>query len=323
MVLLALLGAVPAAAQDPLPPVRINHRVTTVGHNITFSDVTYCGNSTGEDLQVSITVDGREADSFEPMPGSHYWWAWVDAPDQPGTYTYEVTCQGDGALVTYAPVEVRVLEPQPEGLSATMGEVTLDGCEVTLPVTTTGSYTYELQVWDNQTMLDSIVWDTQEDTTTVHTWTITGRPRRTFTDDIFFKVLINGIDTGARHSLTYSDELGDECSAATPVEAGLVEDASAVQPGQTVTIVGNGFLNGVLEKEDIDVTVDDSDTWIGGQKVIWPTRPFHGRDPFSVTATLPEDLAPGDHVLVLRGSASMRSVEIPITVVPPSTGSVG
>ncbi|AYD90544.1 hypothetical protein D5R93_12015 [Actinomyces lilanjuaniae] len=188
---------------------------------------------------------------------------------------------------------------------------------MSVPVTTTGAYTFQARVWDDQTLLEETTWDTQDDTTTLISWTITGRPDPTFPDDIFFSVLVNGSvnvneeePRRAGASVSYPDEVADQCSAAVPVTAALVGDPASLGAGQTVTVQGEGLLSG----EDVDVVLEETGERVGGVTTGRTPRSRTGQDPYSVTATLPDDLAPGDYVLVVQGRTSQRTARLPLTV---------
>ncbi|WP_164860143.1 hypothetical protein [Actinomyces wuliandei] len=323
-----LLGLVPAsAAQEPPPSpeppsVTVSTQVAQVGSYVTFSDKLACqpapdAEGAGEAGEAVVRLDGEVVATSGVGQLSGGWLASVKVPDQPGTYTYEATCSGPGGTVTYAPQEVRVLPTRPEGVSVQVGEPVREGCTVSVPVTTTGAYTFQARVWDDQALLEETTWDTQDDTTTVIRWTITGRPDPTFPDDIFLSVLVNGSvnvnDEEPRRagvSVSYPDEVADECSAAVPVTAVLAEDPTSLGAGQTVTVQGEGLLSG----EDVDVVLEKTGERVGGVSTGATPRSRTGQDPYSVTATLPGDLTPGDYVLVVQGRISQRTARLPVTV---------
>lgn len=314
--LLALIGSAPAAAETPAaeatdaPTVTVSTTVIAVGGTITFSD--QWGTCSGTD-KVVIALDGTTVATAQ---GGESWMESVKAPTTPGTYTYDVSCTSTSKTITYAPMSIRVLPPPPENIGASIGEITRDGCTVSVPVTTTGAYTFELQVWDDQTTVQSTIWDTQADGTTVITWTITGAPNSLFDGDIYFEVLVNGSvnldgrDTRADAELTYSQEVADTCSAKVPVHASIEGDASSLKAGQDLTISGTGLVHG----EAVDITLDDSATRIGGQEYTGTHTLLETDDPFTLSATLPADISPGRHALVITGKTSHRTTRILFTV---------
>lgn len=316
-VLLALIGSAPAAAETPTaeatdaPTVTVDTTVIAVGGPITFSD--QLNTCSGTD-KVIIALDGTTVATAQ---GGESWMETINAPTTPGTYTYDVSCSSANKTVTYAPTSIRVLPPPPENIGASIGEITRDGCTVSVPVTTTGAYTFELQVWDDKTELQSTIWDTQADGTTVITWTITGAPSTSFgNDDIYVEVLVNGSvnldgnDTRANASFTYPQEVADACSAKVPVHASIEGDASSLKAGQDLIISGTGLVSG----EAVDITLDDSATRIGGQEDIGASTFIETDDPFTLRATLPADISPGRHALDITGKASHRTTRIFFTV---------
>lgn len=314
-ILLSILGlGAPVAAAPEAPPVTVSTSIIDVGRYVTFSERFFTCAAAADDGsdQVVITLDGVPV-AAEPIAADGEWWATIQVPDEPGTYTYQTTCYTEAGPVTYAPRTITVLPPRPDDLSVAIGEPTRDGCTVSIPVTTTSAYTFEMQVWDDQRVIQNTVWQTEGDETHVVEWTITGRPDPTFEGDIYFTVRVNGspvLGPDGKYGVSYSypDEVADACSADVPVSAVLGENPMSVQPGQTVTIAGEGFLAG----ETIDVTLEESGAVIGGRQGRSP-RYLIASDPYSVSATLPSDLSPGQHVLVLTGQTSLRTARVTVT----------
>ena len=306
-----------ASAEPPSQPTMTSSAPTAqVGSHVTFSHNDVCSGAAADGTnQIAISLDGRTV-ATGTVAADGTWMTSVEVPGEPGTYTYQATCTTPGGTTTYAPQSVTVLPPAPDNLTATVGEVTREGCTVSIPVTTTGSYTYELEVWDDQKRLDDIVWETTANGTTVLTWTITGRPDPTFPGDIYFNVRVNGSENinaaeqRANATYSYPQDVADSCSAQVPVTASLTSEATTLTPGQKVTIAGTGLVAG----EAVDVTVEGSGTRIGGQAALDPRSTTSTDDPFSIEATLPTSLAPGEHVLIVKGQSSQRTTRIPITV---------
>lgn len=315
-ILLAMAGLGPvSAAAETGPTVSVSARTTEGGRYVTFSDRFFtCAAAAGDGTdQVVITLDGVPV-AAEPISGGGEWWASFRVPEEPGSYTYRTTCYTQDGPVSYAPQTIRVLPPRPEDIGVKVGEPTREGCTVSIPVTTTGAYTFELQVWDDQRMIQSTFWDTDGDGTEIIEWTITGRPDPTFSGDIVFGARVNGLpligpDDVSSVTYSYPDEVADACSAQVPVSAVLRQNPTSVEPGQTVTISGEGFLYG----EAIDVTIEGVGTRIGGTAGT-AARYFIAADPYSVSATLPTDLEPGQYVLLLSGQTSLRTARVTVTV---------
>lgn len=315
-ILLSVLGfGAPVAAAPEAPPVNVSTSIIDVGRYVTFSERFFTCAAAADDGsdQVVITLEGVPV-AAEPIAADGEWWATVQVPDEPGAYTYQTTCYTEAGPVTYAPRTITVLPPRPDDLSVAIGEPTRDGCTVSIPVTTTSAYTFEMLIWDDQRVIQNSVWETEGDETHVVRWTITGRPDPTFEGDIHIMVRVNGspvLGPDGRYGLSYSypEEVADACSAAVPVSAVLSENPMSVQAGQTLTISGEGFLAG----EAIDVVLEESDAVIGGRQGA-SVRYLIASNPYSVSATLPSDLSPGQHVLVLSGQTSLRTARVTVTV---------
>ncbi|MBO3724799.1 hypothetical protein J5X07_07125 [Actinomyces bowdenii] len=312
------LGAAPAAsAEEPSPsPFSISAPTAQVGTHVTLSHANACSQaSANETATITVLRDGQTV-TTEQTPGSSMWMSTIKVPDAPGTYTYTISCQSAGGTTAYAPQTIQVLPAPPEGLTASIGEITRNGCTVSIPVTTTGAYTFEMETWDDQRRLQDTVWQTKGDGTTVLHWTITGRADPTFPEDIYFNIRVNGSENinkaeqRANATFSYPDEVADACSAQVPVNASVRSDSPTPAPGQRITVEGTGLV----AMEPTDITLEDG-TRIGGSAEDAP--PVHSTatdGAFSYEVTLPATLAPGDHVLTVKGRSSQRSAQIPITV---------
>lgn len=316
------LGLAPAAsALHPSQPTMTSSAPTAqVGSSIYLSSNEACrGAAANGTSQIIITLNGQKVAS-DAVSSDGSWMVTVDVPDETGVYTYEASCTAPGGAVSYAPQTITVLPPPPPNLTAVVGEVTREDCTVSIPVTTTGNYFFDIEVWDDQKRLENIVWETTADGTTVLNWTITGRPDPTFPGDIYFDVRVNGsvnineAEQRANGTVSYPEEVADACSARVPVTASLQSETATLTPGQKVTIAGTGLVYG----EAVDVTLEGSGTRVGGQEAFTYGSTTSTTDPFSVEAVLPADLPAGEHVLVLKGQDSQRSTRIPITVAPGS-----
>ncbi|MBF0697633.1 hypothetical protein [Actinomyces bowdenii] len=312
------LGAAPtASAEEPSPPAfTVSSPTAQVGTNVTLSRDNICPQAeANETATVTVLRDGQTVTTEQAAAGS-MWMGTIKVPDTPGTYTYTLNCQTAKGTTAYAPQTITVLPAPPENLTASIGTITRNGCTVSIPVTTTGAYTFEMEVWDDQRRLQDTVWETKGDGTTVLHWTITGRADDTFPEDIYFNIRVNGSENinkaeqRANATFSYPDEVADACSAQVPVSASVRSDTPSPAAGQRITVEGTGLVT----LEPTDITLEDG-TRIGGSADGTPHMYSTATDgTFSYDVTLPATLPPGDHTLTIKGRSSQRSAQVPITV---------
>lgn len=276
------------------------------------------GTGFGSEETVEVVFDpaGLPVPSLLPGLRAATQTAWTFPTDEDGSFTGTITVPDDAAegphtvaatgltsgLTGTAEVLVAGEEEPPPVVapSATIGEITLERCDVSIPVTTTGAGDWILDVWDDGELIDSYEWTTTTDGTHTVVWTITAPA---LSDAVGVGFYVSYVDAdGFEHGMTavdpweYPDELASECSSVVPVTLELPGyDGTAVDPGTELKVVGKGYWPG----ETVSLTFGPKDIPVG-------TYEADETGSFSGTFTVPLDAASGTQLVNGYGETSGR-----------------
>ena len=125
--------------------------------------------------------------------------------------------------------------------TATIGEISRDGCKVSIPVTTTGPGTYKLEVWDDGSVIDTFSWVVTTPGTKTVVWTIT-RPAGSSAPGVAFVVSLGGSTLDLVDNYMFPDDTANKCSAAVPVTIMLPDYTGSTTAGATLHVTGTGYL---------------------------------------------------------------------------------
>lgn len=243
----------------------------------------------------------------------------VPSDAEPGEHTVYVSGEDSDRSASVGLVVLAAPDSEPEPVTGEFGEITRDGCLVSIPTITTGAGEFGLIVWDDGSIDDSFTWVMTGDGSHTVLWTITMPAGTGFPGVGFELVDADGNRLDYFDPYVYPDELADSCSAAVPVTVELPDynPATGTEAGSDLTITGTGFLPG----EEVEVTFG-----IGGPVVGTFTADEDGT--FSGTFTVPEDAEDGEYPVVATGVESGRSGSQSVRVgeepePAPVTGTIG
>lgn len=192
-----------------------------------------------------------------------------------------------------------------EALSGKFGKVTLSGCIVTIPVTTTGDGTWTVQVWDDR--VAKATYTITGSGTKNLTWKIT-EPAGTKAPGVDFVLKTNGVLYDQVVEYSYPASVANNCSAAVAVSIDLPDYTGSTKPGAKQGITGKGYLPG--ETVDLD---------FGGVKVGTAVVGTDGT--FKSSFTVPSVTAAGDFTVTATGQTSGRAATASVKVTVTSQGS--
>ncbi len=196
--------------------------------------------------------------------------------------------------------KVKVVVPQAGG---SIGEITRDGCKVSIPVTTTGPGDYRLDVWDDGTIIDHFEWTVTTPGLKTIVWTITEPAGKGATGVGFY--LTSGEETlDSVDPYEYPDDVANSCSAAVPVTLVLPDYSGSTNPGNTLTATGTGYLPG----EQVKLVFASTPADVG-------TVTTDSTGAYTTTFVVPPDAAAEIHHLTATGVTSGRAATAEINVV--------
>ena len=289
---LLLFGAGSAALADPGDPTVAEPATTE-----TTSEAEPTTETTSADpdptTETTSEPDPTTETTTEPDPTTET----TSEPDPTTETTTEPEPTTETTSVSSTPTETTTEPTSGAAPTASIGEITRDGCLVSIPVTTTGAATFVLQVWDDGEVIDAYVWTTTDDGTETVMWTITMPAGADVTGVGFWVSEVGGTeDLDGVDPWEYPDDVADSCSAAVPVTVEVSGySGDSVEPGATVTVAGQGFLPG----EDVVVTFESTPVEVG-------TFVVDADGSFTGEMTVPADATDGEHHVVGSGQTSLR-----------------
>ena len=204
-------------------------------------------------------------------------------------------------------LQVTATTPEPVPPTATLGEVTRQGCEVSIPVTTTGTGPFVLTVWDDGDVVDDMTWDPGTGpTTTVLNWVITAPAGEQSPGvGLYVTVTFDGeqLELADIDPFEYPASVAQACGEAGGMSVVLVDYADSVTSGGTVEVEASGFWPGE------QVTVD-----LHSDPVQLATLTADANGTVSGSLVIPASTPPGDHTLVLTGVLSLLTTQIGVVV---------
>ena len=237
------------------------------------------------------------------------WSVEVTAPAEPGGYQVVASCDLYQGAFDYPAQDLQVTATTPEPVppTATLGEVTRQGCEVSIPVTTTGTGPFVLTVWDDGDVVDDMTWDPGTGpTTTVLNWVITAPAGEQSPGvGLYVTVTFDGeqLELADIDPFEYPASVAQACGEAGGMSVVLLDYADSVTSGGTVEVVASGFWPGE------QVTVD-----LHSDPVQLATLTADANGTVSGSLVIPASTPPGDHTLVLTGVLSLLTTQIGVVV---------
>ena len=121
--------------------------------------------------QVAVAVEGVDTPLLTTGDASGNWSVEAACTAAAGPHKVTASCTRYLEVVTDYPSGTFTVTAPP---TATIGEVTRAGCQVSIPVTTTGTGPFTLTVWDDSEVVDSVEWNTPAtaEITTLLSWVI-------------------------------------------------------------------------------------------------------------------------------------------------------
>lgn len=197
-------------------------------------------------------------------------------------------------------------------ISGVIGDITRDGCVVSIPVDTTGAGEFRIEVWDDGQLVDTVSWTMTDSGHHVALWTIT-EPALTGAPGVGFYLMHEETSLSEVDPFEYPADTADKCSAAVPVTVTLPGyDATAgVMQGGALPVAGSGFIAG----ESIEALLGQDGPVVG-------TFTADSSGAFSGTATIPAGAAVGPSAIFAKGLTSGRVGSADMKVVAPVSDEV-
>lgn len=193
-----------------------------------------------------------------------------------------------------------------------IGTPTLDGCNVSIPVTAPATGTYVLEVWDDGEIVDFIEWVVTEPGLSIQNWQIPGIPG---TEDEGVGFVLYSLDDNeflSTYDYEITDEEGTSCMVdANPVMMYLPDYEDSITLGSTVRVTGTGYLPNTqvtLSFQGITGTLATTTTNANGD--------------YATTFVVPTTTSLGTHQLTAR-SVNRRLVSREVKVAMSESGTIG
>lgn len=186
---------------------------------------------------------------------------------------------------------------------AQIGDITRNGCVVTIPVTTLGAGTYTLKVWDDGVVIDETSWEGTEGGVFEVTWTITEPAGEAAPGVGFYTYGPEGTQYDSVDPWEYPASVADSCGYAGQDMTVTIIGSTLLKPGGQFNFRATGFwpqepvtIEALSTPVLLDTIESDLDGVIEG------------------TATIPSDFPVGEHTLLLTGQLSGLSISTGFTV---------
>ena len=291
---IVLLGlAAPASAAASRGALTVSSSTVAIGDTVTVS-----GGNCIPGPSTEVDVAFGDEDPVAATPGDDGSWSVDFTADTAGTIKITATCDDYTGSGSYDPATVTVNG----AASGSLGTPSRAGCQVTIPATVTAG-SYELRVYDDGAVVDSITFDATKKVTQNVTWLIT-RPAGTSAPGVGFYLFdadgnqLDGVDPWE-----YPAAVADGCSTAgkTTISLGTT---TPITPGSTLHVTAAGFW----PDEPVTITMHST-------PVTLLTTTADDTGAVSAEVVIPSAAALGAHVLSISGQLSGFSVEAPFTVV--------
>lgn len=254
------------------------------------------GTGYGPDEDVMVSFDDTLVGTFHTDEAGTFSGT-ITVPAGTDTGKHQVTGVGATSEKS-ACAKVKVVAP-----TATIGEISRDGCNVSIPVTTTGPGSYKLEVWDDGEVIDTFTWVVTTPGVKTIVWTIT-RPAGTAASGVAFMVSLGSTMLDLVDNYMFPDDVANKCSAAVPVTILLPGYTGSTTAGSTLQVTGTGYL----PNEQVKLVFASTPTDVG-------TATTDATGTYLTTFVVPAGATVDIHHLTATGVTSGRAATIEVNVV--------